>query len=129
MPLISIGEVAKRVGIQASAIRYYEGLGLIPPPERVGGKRRYSGDTVVRLNAINLFKRAGFSIAELSILLRSEPWPDRVRLEQLAGAKLRELELLVERVHVMKTVLESVRNCGCLRLEDCGLLTDLAPWE
>lgn len=90
----------------------------------MGGKRRYGADTIIRLNAINLFKQAGFSMAELRLLLRTEPWPDRTQIEQLTDAKLRELELLANKVGVMKSVLESVRMCGCLRLEDCALLSD-----
>lgn len=125
MDLLSIGEVAKKVGIQPSAIRYYEGLGLIPAPEREGGKRRYHGETVMRLRAIHLFKQAGFSLAELQVLMRSEPWPDRERFDELADNKLRDLELLADRLQFMREVLESVRRCGCLRLEECGLLTQL----
>ena len=39
--LLSIGEVSRRSGVEASAIRYYERVGLLPAPERRGGKRRY----------------------------------------------------------------------------------------
>ena len=38
----SIGEIAKQGGVAASAIRYYEKLGMIPKAERQGGKRRFS---------------------------------------------------------------------------------------
>lgn len=125
MALMSIGAVAKKAGIQPSAIRYYEGLGLLPAPEREGGKRRYDHQTVMRLRAIHLFKQAGFSMADLQVLLRSEPWPDQERFDELASNKLRELELLEAKLQVMREVLESVRRCGCLRLEECGLLTEL----
>jgi MerR family redox-sensitive transcriptional activator SoxR len=123
--LMSIGAVSKRAGVQPSAIRYYESLGLIPVPVRAGGKRRYGADTLQRLNAINLFKQAGFSMAELQVLLRSEPWPDRVMIAELTDRKLQELEVLVDKVQVMRAVLEAVRRCGCLRLEDCALLGDV----
>jgi MerR family transcriptional regulator, redox-sensitive transcriptional activator SoxR len=128
VPLISIGEVSKRAGVQPSAIRYYESLGLIPVPARAGGKRRYGADTLLRLNAINLFKQAGFSMAELQVLLRSEPWPDRDMIAELTDRKLQELEALVDKVQVMKAVLEAVRRCGCLSLEDCALLGDLGNY-
>ena len=38
---ITIGEVARRANVRASAIRYYEQVGLLPEPVRVHGRRRY----------------------------------------------------------------------------------------
>lgn len=120
--LMSIGELAKRAGLQPSAVRYYESLGLLPAPERVGGKRRYRPDTLARLNAIQLFKQAGFSMAELQVLLRTEPLPDQAALSELADRKLRELDDLIERIQVMKELLSAVRRCGCLTVEECAIL-------
>lgn len=40
---LAIGEVAARAGMSTSRIRYYEGRGLLPAPERVAGNRRYTG--------------------------------------------------------------------------------------
>jgi MerR family redox-sensitive transcriptional activator SoxR len=125
MEMMSIGEVAAKVGMQPSAIRYYESLGLVEAPVRAGGKRRYSADVIVRLNALNLFKQAGFTIAELQVLLSSEPWPDRSRIEALTSTKLRELEIMADKIKVMKELLESLRRCGCLRVEECALLLGL----
>lgn len=122
MSLISIGELAKRAGVQPSAVRYYESLGLLSAPERVGGKRRYGSETIARLNAIQLFKQAGFTMAELQVLLRSEPLPDQAALSALADRKLRELDELIERVQVMKELLSAVRRCGCLTVEECAIL-------
>lgn len=119
---MSIGELARRAGMQPSAVRYYESLGLVSAPERVGGKRRYPPGTLARLNAIQLFKQAGFTMAELQMLLRSEPLPDQAALSELADRKLRELDELVERVQVMKELLSAVRRCGCLTVEECAIL-------
>ena len=124
MALLSIGEVAGMVGVQPSAIRYYESLGLLPAPERAGGKRRYSNAVLLHLKAIKLFKQAGFSIAELQLLLTPDPWPDRERITVLTTRKLDELQVLLHQIQVMKQVLESVRRCGCLSLEDCALLAE-----
>jgi DNA-binding transcriptional MerR regulator len=49
---MSIGEVARRAGIAPSAIRYYERLGLLPTPPRVGGKRRYDATALEWLSRI-----------------------------------------------------------------------------
>ncbi len=44
MESMSIGEVARSAGVRPSALRYYEGVGLLPPPERANGRRRYGGE-------------------------------------------------------------------------------------
>jgi MerR family redox-sensitive transcriptional activator SoxR len=119
---MSIGELAKRAGVQPSAVRYYESLGLLSAPERVGGKRRYGPEMLARLNAIGLFKQAGFTMAELQVLLRSDPLPDQTALAELADRKLRELDELISRVQVMKELLAAVRRCGCLTVEECAVL-------
>lgn len=56
----SIGQVANAAGIAASAIRYYEKVGLIPGPGRKSGHRRYSRDVFARLALIHLCKQLGF---------------------------------------------------------------------
>ncbi len=63
---LTIGEVAQRAGLRASAIRYYEDIGVLPVPERVyGGHRRYSERVFQRLAFIQLAQQAGFSMAEI----------------------------------------------------------------
>lgn len=119
---MSIGELARLAGVQPSAVRYYESWALLTVPERVGGKRRYGSETLARLNAIQLFKQAGFTMAELQVLLRSEPLPDQAALSELADRKLRELDELIDRVQVMKELLSGVRRCGCLTVEECAVL-------
>ena len=119
---MSIGELAKQAGMQPSAVRYYESLGLLPAPERAGGKRRYGSETLARLNAIRLFKQAGFTIAELQLLLRSEPLPDQAVLAELVDRKLCELDELIHRIKVTKELLAGVRRCGCLTVEECAVL-------
>jgi MerR family redox-sensitive transcriptional activator SoxR len=49
---LSIGVVACRVGIRASAIRYYEQAGLLPAPQRRNGQRRCDPDIIDRLALI-----------------------------------------------------------------------------
>jgi MerR family redox-sensitive transcriptional activator SoxR len=66
---LSIGEVARRAGVSASAIRYYERNELLPEAERVGGQRRFSEETVRRLGIIGAAKRAGFTLDEVGVTL------------------------------------------------------------
>jgi len=52
METLTISEVARRAGVRASAIRYYESIKLLPPPQRVSGRRRYSEDILRQLSFI-----------------------------------------------------------------------------
>ena len=67
---LTIGQLAQRFGINASAIRYYEANGVLPEPTRVGGQRRYGDDAVRRMEILEMAKRAGFSLSEARILLQ-----------------------------------------------------------
>ena len=66
---MSIGEVARQAELQPSAIRYYESLGLIPEPPRVGGKRRYDASVLEWLSLIALAREAGFTMKEIRQLV------------------------------------------------------------
>jgi DNA-binding transcriptional MerR regulator len=61
---IPIGEVARRSGVAASALRYYERAGLIPRADRQGGRRVYGEDVLDRLALIRVAKAAGFRVAD-----------------------------------------------------------------
>ncbi len=118
---LRIGAVARRAGIAASAIRYYEDVGLIPPPSRRSGRRVYGPEVVERLALIALAKGAGFTIGEIKRLLggfaRRTPPGERWRV--LAGKKLRELERRITETERMKAVLQVVMRCECPTFEDC----------
>src|SRR6476646_3346258 len=91
---MTIGEVARQVGIATSAIRYYEEIGLLPPPARVNGRRRYDWSTVQRLRVIERAQQAGFTLGEIRELFfgfAAGTHPN-ARWEALAQRKLGELE-------------------------------------
>jgi MerR family transcriptional regulator, redox-sensitive transcriptional activator SoxR len=122
----SIGEVAGRAGLKASAIRYYERIGLLPEPERVSGQRRYDDSVLKRLAVIEFAQRAGFTLAETRTLLNgfSASVPPSTRWRKLADRKLPEVEALIARATAMKQLLEEGLDCECLSLDDCGLLLE-----
>jgi MerR family redox-sensitive transcriptional activator SoxR len=119
---LTIGEVARRAGVRASAIRFYERRGVLPQPARVSGQRRYAEEVVQRLATIDVAKRAGFSLTEAAQLLeaadRGEPAPE---LRALAGHKLPEVEALIARAEAMRTWLQVATRCACPSLDECGL--------
>ena len=70
---MKIGEVAKAAGIGIDAVRFYEREGLIrTPARRPSGYREYTPDVVVSLRFIKRAKELGFSLKEISELLRLE---------------------------------------------------------
>jgi MerR family redox-sensitive transcriptional activator SoxR len=122
-PALGIGEVAEQAGVSVSAIRFYEREGLLPTAERVGGRRRFSPQVVRRLKVIEVAKQAGFSLAEVGVLVRSidQGAPVREPLQALASRKLPEVEALIERALTMRAWLTAASNCDCESLESCGL--------
>jgi MerR family redox-sensitive transcriptional activator SoxR len=118
---LRIGEVARRAGIAASAIRYYEKEGLIPVADRRGNARVYGPDVLERLALIELAKSAGFTISETRRLLRgvgrrTAPGP---RWRALAQKKLTEVEARIAEAERMRAVLHAVMGCECPTFQDC----------
>lgn len=123
---LTIGELARRTGRPASAIRYYESVGVLPEPDRVGGRRRYPPETVRRLAAIDTAQRAGLSLQEITELLGAWPGDPAAieRLRQVAERKLPELAALIERAELVQRWLGAAAACQCPTLEDCPLFDD-----
>jgi DNA-binding transcriptional MerR regulator len=67
---MTIGQVAKRSGLRASAIRYYERVGLLPKPARSGGQRRYDSRILDRLAVLERAKNCGFTLDALMERIR-----------------------------------------------------------
>ena len=122
MAQLRIGEVAARSGIAASAFRYYESEGLLPPPQRRSGWRVYDEAVLDRLRLIELAKGAGFTVAEIRKLLAgfSRRTPPGERWRELARGKLAELDARIAEAERMKRVLRTVVRCRCPTLEDCS---------
>jgi MerR family transcriptional regulator, redox-sensitive transcriptional activator SoxR len=122
MEHLSIGEVARRTGLRTSALRYYEEAGIIPPPRRVNGQRRYDAGVLTRIAVIRMAREAGFTIEEIKTLVDGFPSDTSAsaRWQALAGRKLAEVDALIARAQAMRRVLEESLACGCLSLETCA---------
>jgi MerR family redox-sensitive transcriptional activator SoxR len=120
----SIGEVAKRSGVSASAIRYYETLGLISSERSEGGQRRYTDDALLALKYISFAQEAGFTLREIALLndpaLPGSPLFGKWKL--LAERKMEQLDSVIARAQHMKRLLRFAIDCRCTRAEECGLL-------
>ncbi len=81
MEELTINEVAKRAGIRASNIRYYESVQLLPP-QRSAGRRRYTPEVLRQLSFIQVAQAAGLTIAEIQTLIEDPPFELARRVHQ-----------------------------------------------
>jgi MerR family redox-sensitive transcriptional activator SoxR len=123
---LSIGEVARLSGKAASAIRYYEEVGLVDAPERISGRRRYPRTVVRTLAVIETAQRAGLSLDEIRLLLRATPSDHAAtqRLRAVAEQKLPVLRQAIERAEIVRRWLEDAAECCCPTLDDCPLFDE-----
>lgn len=118
---MKIGEVAKRLDMPSSTIRYYEKKGLISPPERVSGKREFSNSALVTLRFIQLCQAAGFTVSEIRSLL------EQYMQDSSAGGlwqpavktKRAEIQKQIAELKQVDTVLGELMKCRCDTIEQC----------
>lgn len=134
--LLTIGAVARASGKSASSVRYYERIGLIPPPPRAGGQRRYPAAVLRTLAVIETAQRAGLTLDEIRPLVAASAGglspagqspDDRAmseRLRQVAAGKLPEARALIERAGLVLRWLEAAAGCSCPSLDDCQLFDE-----
>jgi DNA-binding transcriptional MerR regulator len=86
---LTIGELAEQEGVAASALRYYEKLGLLEPAERRSGRRYYRRSAVETAGSILFLRDVGFTLTEIGQLRSSSA--DRPARRALLASKLEEL--------------------------------------
>ena len=123
---LTIGEVARRSGVKATTVRYYEALGVLPEPDRVSGQRRYTVDVLRRLAIVDVAQRAGFSLEEIAELFAAADAPAYEQLRALAERKLPAIENLITRAQAVHRWLKVASACECETLDVCGLFDDSA---
>jgi MerR family transcriptional regulator, redox-sensitive transcriptional activator SoxR len=118
----SISQVATQFGLRTSALRYYEEVGILPPVNRVSGRRRYDVAMLRRLAVIQRARQIGFTLNEIRELFTG--YHPRIsashRWRELSLRKLAELEAAHERIMTMTNLLRRMANCECDALDDCG---------
>ena len=116
-----IGEIARRAGLSTSALRYYERVGLLPPPARISKRRIYDSKVLGRIRIILLALDAGFTVKETRTFLSGYPLSTTPaeRWRALAAKKLTELDAQMTRLAQMKSILNDSFHCRCTRIEDC----------
>jgi DNA-binding transcriptional MerR regulator len=123
---MAIGGVAKRPGVRASLIRYYESIGLLPSPARVAGQRRYDDTVLRRLRIIETAKRGGFSLNEIGELLgapHADPQAAHRRRETI-DRHLADADALILRTQALHTWLQLAHTCDRGGIDACELFVD-----
>lgn len=125
MAEISIMQVTEQTGVRPPTLRYYEEIGLLRPSGRVGGRRQYDENVVQRLALIHTGQQAGFTLAELGILLNNvlDSETGSVEWHDLVDRKLKEMDAMMRHIENMKLLLEDIMDCDDASLAECIVLT------
>lgn len=106
---IDINEVAKRSGVPASALRFYEEKGLVRPVGRRGLRRLFDPNVLERLALIALGRSAGFSLGEIAHMFAADGRPKIDR--QVLAKKAKELDLTIRKMSAMRDGLRHAAVC------------------
>jgi Hg(II)-responsive transcriptional regulator len=103
---LTIAGVARASGVGVETVRYYERRGLVPQPQRgAGSYRYYQADHVRRIRFIKRAQDLGFTLQEISSLLKLEDGTDRRSIRRIAGARLEETRRRITDLKRMEGVL------------------------
>ena len=122
--LLTIGEVARRSGVAASALRFYEDRGLIASERAGSGHRRYPRPVLRRVAFIVFAQRIGLTLREIGTELAKLP-PDRAPTRRdwsrLSRTWTSRIDQRIAELERLKVGLEGCIGCGCLSLDRCAL--------
>lgn len=114
---LDIGEVARRSGMPASALRFYEEKGLIASIGRSGLRRQFDPSVLERLALISLGRRAGFSLDEIMQMFAPDGRP-KINRKMLAD-KAAELDLTIRKLSAMRDGLKHAAACPAPSHMEC----------
>jgi len=119
---ITIGEAARRSGVAASALRYYEERGLIRSQREGSGHRRYRRAELRRIAFIVFAQRVGLTLEEIRTELDRLPTdsvPAGRDWARLTGVWRKRIDERIAELERLRTGLEECIGCGCLSLDRC----------
>jgi len=122
--LMTISEVARRSGVAASALRFYEDKGLIRSERAGSGHRRYPRAVLRRIAFIVFAQRIGMSLDEISEELARLPEgrvPVGADWARLSGRWTRRIDERIALLNRLRESLTGCIGCGCLSLDRCRL--------
>jgi MerR family redox-sensitive transcriptional activator SoxR len=122
--LLTIGEVSKRSGVAASALRFYEERGLIASDRAGSGHRRYPRPVLRRIAFIVFAQRIGLTLDEIGAELDKLPGartPTRRDWSRLSRTWTARIDERIAELERLRAGLTECIGCGCLSLDRCQL--------
>lgn len=125
---LTIGRLAKSVGVGVETIRYYQQRNLLPVPEASGTYRHYPVALGDRIRFIKRAQELGFSLEEISELLLLEDGTNRTSIRRIANARLDEIQTKLADLNRMKKALSHlIRECEHTgQKQPCPIISTLA---
>jgi MerR family transcriptional regulator, redox-sensitive transcriptional activator SoxR len=122
--MITIGELAKRAGVAASALRFYEDEGLLESSRTTGQQRQFKRDALRRVAFIRVAQSVGLSLQDIRAALGTLPLNRTPTKADWARLSRGWQPLLDERIQTLTQLRDQLRSCigcGCLSLKTCAL--------
>jgi MerR family transcriptional regulator, redox-sensitive transcriptional activator SoxR len=122
--LLTIGEVSRRSGVAASALRFYEQRGLITSERSGSGHRRYPRAVLRRIAFIVFAQRVGLTLDEIVVELGKLPpgrAPTRRDWSRLSRTWTSRIDQRIRELQRLRAGLTQCIGCGCLSLDRCRL--------
>ncbi len=128
---MTIGRLARAAGVGIETIRYYQRRALLPVPPAVGAFRNYSVTLIERIRFIKRAQELGFTLDEITELLRLEDGSDRTSIRHIASDRLHQIERKLADLKRMQRVLKHlVAQCEQTRVDQpCPIIATLAHEE
>ena len=124
---LGIGEVARRTGVAASALRFYESRGLIQSVRVSGNHRRYHRAMLRRISIIRVAQALGLSLSEIGEALAQLPnqrTPTRRDWARLSTSWGKRLDQRIADLQNLRDRLSGCIGCGCLSMKNCALYNE-----
>ncbi|MBV8684391.1 MAG: redox-sensitive transcriptional activator SoxR [Caulobacteraceae bacterium] len=121
---LSIGELAQRTGLSVSAIRFYEGRGLVRAIRTGGNQRRFLRSDIRRLSFALIAQQLGLTLGQIEAELATLPegrTPTRADWQAISERIRGVLDEKIGMLQRMRDKLDGCIGCGCLSLETCAL--------
>ena len=121
---LTIGELSSRSGVAASALRFYEEIGLLEAERTSGNQRRYPRNMLRRVAFIRAAQRVGLRLDEVAHALETLPGrrtPNKADWERVSRHWTARIDQQIADLHRLKRKLTSCVGCGCLSLRTCVL--------
>jgi MerR family redox-sensitive transcriptional activator SoxR len=122
--LMSVGDVARRSGFAASALRYYDAKGLISATRTPGGRRQFERSVLRRLAFIRAAANIGLTLPEIRAELDQLPGqraPTKADWQRISRHWRTRLDDQIRSLERLRDGLDSCIGCGCFSLQRCRI--------